>query len=129
MSNIQAAKDLVAACMAKDFDTVRSLIDANYTLKDPMISLKGADELITMIEACPFECTMENTQYMDAGDQVILTADNVVSGPEKFTWRMCDIMTFKNGKVVSEEMFYDTKQFPDSILNATPGTAKKPKAA
>lgn len=128
MSNITLAKQLVAACMEKDFDTVRTLVDANYTLKDPMMTLQGAEELITMIEACPFECTMQNAQYLDAGDRVILTADNVVSGPEKFTWRMCDIMTFKNGKVVAEEMFYDTAQFPKSVLEAgatSVGDAKK----
>ncbi len=129
--NVEIVKKLVAACEAKDMKTVRSLVSDDYTLRDPMMSLNGPDELVQMLESCPFDGTMKEVHYLDAGDTVVMTAECIMTKPERFSWRMCDVLTLENGKVRAEEMFYDTAQFPDSLKNAPSeiGTKKKPKAA
>lgn len=128
-SNLEIVKRLVAACEAKDMQAVRALVAENYTLKDPMMSLTGPDALIEMLESCPFDGSITHAEYLEAGDRVVMMADCTMTKPERFTWRMCDVLTVKNGKVVSEEMFYDSAQLPDAVKNAAPGTPKKSNVA
>lgn len=129
-ANVDLVKRLVTACEAKDFDAVRNLLADDYRLKDPTMNIQGKEEMIAMLKSCPMDGSMKNAEYLDAGDRVVLTADCAMTQPKAFTWRVCDVVTIKNGKVAAEEMFYDTAQLPKEVIDqikasATGGGKKK----
>ena len=129
-SNIEIAKKMLKAGESKDMTTLRSFLASNYTLKDPMLSLNGADEAIKFMEDCPTVCTFENTEFVADGDKVVMTGDMVATAPVKFKLRVCDVMKFQNGKITSEEMFYDPSQIPEEAKSAEQkGASGKKKAA
>jgi ketosteroid isomerase-like protein len=122
--NTAIVKRLFDACMAKDFDTVRELVDSGYTLKDPMMEVHGVDELVKMIESCPSDGKIENLKIYADGDTVISTFDG--TGPDpKASMRMCSIVKIENGKIKSEEMFYDTAKIPPEMKEQMKAGAPK----
>jgi ketosteroid isomerase-like protein len=127
--NIDIVKRLNQACLSKDFDTVKSLLHPNYSLKDPMMSFNSPDEFIAFMKECPFECKMENVSFIAEGDKVVQMLDAVMTAPIAFRFRMCDVLTLENGKVRSEEVFYDPTQIPEEAKTLNQKTAKKQAAA
>jgi len=112
-SNIALVERLNKAAETKDFDTVKSLLHPDYTLKDPMMEFHSAKEALEFMKDCPFECKLENVEFVaESGDKVVQTLDAVMVAPVSFRFRMCDILTIEDGKVCSEEVFYDTAQIP-----------------
>ena len=49
--------------------------------------------------------------------------DWVVEEPFRGTIRMCDVITLRDGKVISEELFYDSAKFPKEILEGMKANA------
>lgn len=125
--NLEIVKNLYNACIIKDFETVKSLLDPNYTLKDPMMQLNSAQELIDMMANCPGG-KMENIQFIAQGDKVVGTFD-MSTDDDATPLRMCSIVTLENGKIKSEEMFYDTAKIPqdmkDSVKKNAPSGSQK----
>lgn len=111
-ANIEIVKKLFEASTKKDFDTVRSLVAADYSLKDPMMELHGPEELVEMLAKCPGGGA-ENLVFVEQGDTVVTLFDGVAEGAPSM--RMCDVITIKNGKVQTEEMFYDTAKIPAEV--------------
>lgn len=111
-SNVEIVKKLFDACSRKDFVSVRSLVHPNYALKDPMMELHSADELIEMLQTCPSGAA-ENMIFIADGNKVVTLFDAAMDDGQKI--RMCSIMTVEDGKVTSEEMLYDTAQIPQEI--------------
>jgi ketosteroid isomerase-like protein len=64
---------------------------------------------------CPFDVSIHNVQMLEDGNKVVQTLDCVMTAPIPFRFRMCDILTIEDGKVRSEETFYDTAQFPPEV--------------
>jgi ketosteroid isomerase-like protein len=123
-SNIEITKKLNEACMARDFATARSLLHTNYTLKDPQFVANSADEFIAFMQNCNSDARLENLSMVADGEIVVQVFDCVASNPVAYRVRMCAVLTFKDGKVLKEEMFYDTAAFPPEALNM-----QKPKVA
>ncbi|MGQ0526407.1 MAG: nuclear transport factor 2 family protein [Alphaproteobacteria bacterium] len=126
--NKKIVKDLIDACMNKDFDSVRRLTHKDYTLKDPMMTANGVDELIAMMENCPSDGKIENLEIYADGNTVISTFDGTNSEPPT-RMRMCSIIQVENGKVKSEEMFYDSAKIPQDMKEQMKNTAPGKKAA
>ena len=113
-ANSEIVKKLFDACSKKDFETVRSLTHPGYSLKDPLMELHGADELIEMLKSCPGG-SVENLTLITEGDKVVSVFDGLTEGQPKM--RMCSVITLADGKVKSEEMFYDTAKIPQDMKN------------
>ncbi len=113
--NAEIVKKLYDACMNKDFNTVKSLLHPNYRLKDPMMELNSAQELIDMLKLCPAG-RMENVDFVAEGDKVVGTFDAITTEPVSSRMRMCSVITMEGGKVRSEEMFYDTAKIPQELI-------------
>jgi len=130
-ANIDLVKKLNNACESKDFEKAKSLLHPEYTLKDPQMRLKGPQEFVEFMQNCPMDGSMKNASFIEAGDKVVQTLDCVMTKPTSFTFRMCDIVTIKDGKIFSEETFYDTGSFPKEVLEASKQAAntKSNKAA
>lgn len=111
-NNIDIVKRMNNAAQSKDFETVKSLLHPKYTLKDPMINFNSAQEFLEGMKDCPFTCSLENVDFITEGNKVVQTLDMVVTSPVSYRSRVCSVMTIEDGKIRSEEMFYDTAQIP-----------------
>ena len=100
------------AAETKDFETVKALLHPKYTLKDPMMEFNSPQEFLEFMKECPFDCRLENVSFVAEGNKVVQTLDAVMTAPISFRFRMCDIITIEDGKIRSEEVFYDTAQIP-----------------
>src|SRR5688572_9832073 len=109
--NTEVIKRLFDACNKLDFETARTLVHDDYSLKDPMMELHGGDELIAMMKSCPGRA--ENITFISEGDKVVSLFDGVMEGQPRM--RMCSVTTIEDGKVKSEEMFYDTAKVPQEM--------------
>lgn len=114
--NIEIAEKVFEACQKKDFDALKELVDENYTLKDPMMELHGVDELIEMIKACPGGGGFENMTRIADGETVMNLFDGTMPGQQPM--RMLSVMTIKDGKLIAEEMLYDTAKVPQEMKDA-----------
>ncbi|MEZ0262794.1 MAG: nuclear transport factor 2 family protein [Alphaproteobacteria bacterium] len=114
--NIEIAEKVFEACQKKDFDALKELVDEDYTLTDPMMELHGVDELIEMIKACPGGGGFENMTRIADGETVVSLFDGTMPGQKPM--RMCSVMTIKDGKLIAEEMIYDTAQVPQKMKDA-----------
>ncbi len=121
--NAQVVRQLMDACMNKDFDTVRKLVHPQYTLKDPMMQLNGPEELIAMMRNCPGDGKMEDLTVIADGDRVASTFTTTMPGGAPM--RMCSVVRLENGKVRSEEMFYDSAKIPQEMKDAANQGGKK----
>jgi ketosteroid isomerase-like protein len=129
-NNIDIVKRMNKAAEAKDFETVKTLLHPKYTLKDPMMKMNGAEEFLAAMKACPFTCHFENTSFVAEGDKVVQTLDVVMTAPVAYRQRMCSISMIEDGKIRSEEMFYDTAQIPKEAIELIQKSMKeKQKAA
>lgn len=120
-SNVAIVKKLYDASVRRDYDMMRSLLHTDYTLKDPMMTLRSADELIEMMKKCPAG-RIENLSFVAEDDKVVGVFDGVTEEPAPSRLRMCSVITLENGKVRSEEMFYDTAQIPPEIASLMEGS-------
>lgn len=129
-SNVDIVKRLNQAAESKDFETVKALLHPKYTLKDPVMSFQSPQEFLQFMKDCPFTCRMENVSFIAEGDKVAQTLDAVMTSPVSFRFRMCDVLTFEDGKVRSEEVFYDPAQIPQEAKDIAEKSMKgKSKAA
>jgi ketosteroid isomerase-like protein len=115
-SNTEIVKKLYNACKQKDFDTARKLLHPNYSLKDPIMEINSADEFIEMMRECPGG-DFEDLKFVSEGDKVVGIFTGIMNEPVPSRIRMCSVATLENGKVRSEEMFYDTAQMPEEMLD------------
>lgn len=124
-TNSDIVKRMNAACLAKDYDTIATMLDSKYTFKDPSMSFDNPKDFIEFMKNCPFDGGFENVEMIEQGDKVVQTLDCVMTKPVAFRFRMCDILTFKNGKVISEEAFFDSAQFPEEAKQAAEKSMQK----
>lgn len=125
MSNVEIVKRLNEACQAKDREAVESCLHKDFTFKDPTMSFDNPDEYVEFMMNCPFDGKLENAEMINAGDRVIQIIDCKMTRPSSFTIHMCDVLTFRDGKVISEEVFFDTKQIPEEASNAANSASQK----
>jgi hypothetical protein len=111
--NSEIVKKLFDACNKKDFETARSLLKDDYSLKDPLMELHSADEMIEMMKNCPGGGMAENLSMIAEDDKVVTLFDGTMQGQPPV--RMCSVITVESGKVKSEEMFYDTARMPQEM--------------
>ncbi len=97
---------------SKDFATIRSLLHSDYRCVGPEMEAHSLDEMLKLMENCPFDCHFENAEYLVSGNKVVQTGDMVATSPVSYRNRMCDVITVEDGKIRSEELFYDTAKVP-----------------
>ena len=85
--NTEIVKKLYEASVDRDFDTVKSLVQPDYKLQDPMMNLNSAEELIDMMKSCP-SGEVENLALVTEGDKVVATFDATMTEPVSARIRM-----------------------------------------
>jgi ketosteroid isomerase-like protein len=119
---IETVKALNHAFTVKDAQAFRALLHDQYTFRGAMMNMDSPDEAAGMLANCPFKASHQNAQFHEAGDTVVQTFDWVVTEPIQETIRMCSVITFRDGKIFHEELFYDTAKFPEGALEAMKAT-------
>ena len=120
---IEIVKRLNRAFETKDQATFASLLHPNYKFRGSLMQLNSPKEAVEFLAQCPFKSKSQNVRFYEAGDTVTQTFDWVVEEPFKGTIRMCDVITLKDGKVISEELFYDSAKFPKEVLEGMKANA------
>ncbi len=121
--SIEIVKKLIKAFEIKDQATFASLLHPRYTFKGAMMQMNNPKEAVEFMAQCPFKAKHQNAQFHEAGDTVIQIFDWVVEEPFKGTIHMCSVITLKDGKVFSEELFYDSAKFPKEVLEGMKANA------
>ncbi len=111
-SPVDIVKRMNQAFEAKDTASAKTLLHPQYKFKGPMMEMNSPEEVLGFMQACPFACHSENISIMAEGNRVAQTFDWVSTAPVAFRIRMCSIAQIGDGKIKSEEMFYDTAKFP-----------------
>ncbi len=120
---IEIVKKLNKAFETKDKAAFRSLLHPKYTFRGSLMAMSSPEEAVEFLGNCPFKAKSENVQFYVAGDMVVQTFDWVVKEPFQGIIRMCDVIALKDGKVFSEELFYDSAKFPKEVLEAMKANA------
>ena len=120
---IETVKKLNLAFETKDQATFASLLHPRYTFRGSLMQMNSPKEAVEFLAQCPFKAKSHNVRFYEAGDTVIQTFDWDVQEPFKGTIRMCDVITLKDGKIISEELFYDSAKFPKEILEGLKANA------
>jgi ketosteroid isomerase-like protein len=128
-SNVDTVKRLNAACQAKDFRMVESVLHPDFKFKDPTMTLNNPKEYLEFMQNCPFDGKLENATFIESGDKVVQILDCKMTKPSAFTMHMCDVLTFRDGKLVGEEVFFDTAQIPEEAKNIAEKAMQNKKAA
>ena len=120
---IEIVEKLNQAFETKDQVAMRSLLHEKYTFRGSLMALQSPEEAVQFLANWPFEAKSENIQFFVAGDTVTQIFDWVVKEPFQGIIRMCDVVTLKDGKVFSEELFYDSAKFPKEVLESMKANA------
>ena len=128
-SNIDTVKRLNKASAEKDFKTLESLLHPDYTFKDPTTSFDNPKDFIDFMKSCPMDGSVKTSSFIESGDTVVQIVDCSMTKPAKFNMHMCDILSFKDGKLIAEEVFFDTAQIPEEVAKMASEAAPKAKKA
>lgn len=115
MSTLDLVKKAYKAWESKDIEALRAILHKDYRGKLPggmeIIGIEGAKECL---DACPFNTRSEHEEYITEGDRIVRIWDMVADGPDGFRVRMAELNVVKDGKVILNEAFFDSKAFPES---------------
>ena len=120
---IEIVKKLNNAFETKDQAAFRSLLHPKYTFRGSLMALQSPEEAVQFLANCPFKAKSENVQFFVADNTVTQIFDWVVKEPFQGIIRMCDVIALKDGKVFSEELFYDSAKFPKEVLEGLKANA------
>lgn len=106
-NNVDLAKAYYQAMNAKDLPSLGAFLHDDVTLLSPLGSLNGKEEVINSLKHF---VTIFNKltirAAMGSGDQVMLACDLDCPAPIGI-FRTAILLTFKDGKIYSSELFYD----------------------
>ncbi len=110
---LELVKEAYKAWESKDAEALKKVLHADYVAKMPGgMEIKGIDGAIHCLSQCPFESHGENEIYVTEGDSVVRMWDMVAEGEKGFRVRMAELTVVKDGKILANEAFFDSKAFP-----------------
>lgn len=112
MTPVQKAtlEQFYAGATAQKAEMIRPLLTDDFSFKAPMMSFDDPDAYVTHL--VNFTGRVKDSRYTAEGNIVVHQFTLVAQFPcgEKEI-EMCDIFTFKDEKIVSQELYTDSKQF------------------
>jgi limonene-1,2-epoxide hydrolase len=115
---ISIVKQLNKAFETKNVQAYKSLLHPRYTFSGPCMKAAGPDEAAAMLNECPMKGHTENLKIVASGNDVVQIFDWVVSEPFQATIRMANYLTLQDGKVLREEIVFDTAKFPAEFVES-----------
>ena len=115
MTPIQKAAldQFYAGATAQDASMIRPLLTDDFTFKAPMMSFDNPDDYVAHLVG--FCGHVKDSRYISEGDAVVHIFRLVARTPDGDTeMEMCDVFTFKGDKIARQELYTDSRQFPEA---------------
>ncbi len=100
-----------AAATDQDATVLRSLLTDDFTFKSPIGAFDNPDDYVAHLVS--FGGWVGDSRYIAEGDRVAHLCVYHMTSPGEATIPMCDIFTFEGERIAAQELFTDTRQFPD----------------
>lgn len=101
-----------AGATAQDASMIRPLLTDNFSFKSPMMNFDNPDDYVTHLVG--FCGHVTNSRHVAQDNQVVHIFTLIAKMPEgDASMKMCDIFTFDGGKIALQELYTDSRQFPD----------------
>ncbi|MCV0427009.1 MAG: nuclear transport factor 2 family protein [Roseibium sp.] len=100
-----------AGATAQDASMIRPLLTDDFAFKSPLMNFDNPDEYVAHLVG--FCGTVSDSRYIAEDNRVVhvFTLNATLPGGEA-QLKMCDIFTFKGGKIALQELYTDPGQFP-----------------
>lgn len=100
------------AAATKDGKALRSVLAPNFTFRGPLMAFDGPDAFVEAILGMGFDAGVERSRFIVEGDRVAHAFVWRMKTPAKAEVPMCEVFEISGGKILSSELFYDSKLFP-----------------
>lgn len=101
-----------AGATAQDASMIRPLLTDNFTFKAPMMNFDDPDVYVAHLVG--FCGHVKDSRHVSEGNSVVHIFTLVAEMPDgQKEMEMCDIFTFEGEKIVRQELYTDSKQFPE----------------
>jgi len=114
MTPIQEATldQFYAGATAQDASMVRPLLTDDFTFKAPMMNFDEPDAYVAhLVGFCGY---VKDSRHIAQGDTVVHIFTLVAKMPDgEKEMDMCDVFTFKGNKITRQELYTDSRQFPE----------------
>ncbi len=107
-----ALDQFYAGATAQDASMIRPLLTDDFTFKAPMMSFDEPDAYVAhLVGFCGYA---KGSRYIAQGDNVVHIFTLVAMMPDgEKEMEMCDVFTFRGDKIVRQELYTDSRQFPE----------------
>ncbi|WP_299191608.1 nuclear transport factor 2 family protein [uncultured Litoreibacter sp.] len=107
-----ALDQFYAGATAQDASMIRHLLTDDFTFKAPMMSFDEPDAYVAhLVGFCGYA---KGSRYIAQGDNVVHIFTLVAMMPDgEKEMDMCDVFTFRGDKIVRQELYTDSRQFPE----------------
>ena len=96
----------------KDWDKVRSLLADDFTFRGSLSAFDNPDDFVAGVSQMPMEGQPAESRFIADGNQVAHAFVWKATAPMKADVPMCEVLQVEGGKILSAELFYDSKPFP-----------------
>lgn len=104
-------KAFYAAATEQSADKLRPLLTDDFAFKGPIGSHDNPDDYVQHLVG--FGGYVSGSRYVAEGDQVVHVFVYHMTSPATAEIPMCDIFTFEGERIRAQELFVDTRLFPD----------------
>lgn len=107
-----ALDQFYAGATAQDASMIRPLLTDDFTFKAPMMNFDEPDAYVAhLVGFCGY---VKDSRHIAQGNHVVHVFTLVATMPDgEKELEMCDIFTFVGDKISRQELYTDSKQFPD----------------
>jgi SnoaL-like protein len=111
-SQQSALKQFYAGATAQDASMIRPLLTDSFSFKSPIMNFDNPDDYVAhLIGFCGY---VTDSRYIAQDNQVVhIFTLNTKMPDGEVQMNMCDVFTFDGGKIVLQELYADSRQFPE----------------
>ncbi len=109
---MEAVTRYYEAVARKDRNALRAVLASDFTFKGPLMTFDGPDAFVEAIVGMAFDAGAEGSRFIVEGERVAHAFLWKMKTPAKAEVPMCEVFEISDGKILSSELFYDSKLFP-----------------
>lgn len=96
----------------KDMKRLRNPLADGFTFKGPLMAFDNPDAFVAAMAAFPCEVTADGSRFVADGARVAHAFVWRIKKPVKADIPMCEMFEVEGGRILSSELYYDSKLFP-----------------
>jgi hypothetical protein len=112
MSNIETVKKYYGAFDRHDLQSVEAMLHEGFRFTGPLMQASGRQDFLDKMRT--FDCAFKTRplHIVESGNTVGVLLECSFTKPFSATIRMSEWFAVENGKIVSSDVVYDTRQMP-----------------